>query len=82
MAATTAGAGVRLLLAARAAEGALLPPAALILGGTAAGAMGLAFAPFALAGALPTVAALTTLALAATVLAGTLAAWALLRRAA
>ena len=73
---------MRLLLAARAADGALLPPATLILGGTAAGAMGLAFAPFALAGTLPIAAAVATLALAAAVLAGTLAAWALLRRAA
>ena len=75
------GWGVRCLLAARAADGPVSPPGALVLGGTAGAALGLAFAPFALTGALPAAVSAVAIALLALALAGTIAAWALLRRA-
>ena len=79
-AAGVTGAGLRLLFAARAGEGALTPPAALVLGGVAGVAVGLAFTPFALTGALPTALGATMVALVAVVLASAIAAWAFLRR--
>lgn len=75
------GWGVRCLLAARAADGPVSPSGALVLGGTAGAALGLAFAPFAIAGALPAPVGAIAVALLALTLAGTVAAWALLRRA-
>ena len=80
MAVGVAGAGLRLLLAARAADGAIAPPAVLVLGGVAAVAMGLAFTPFALAGSLPTVLGIVLLVLLVVTLVSSLGAWALLRR--
>ena len=80
MAVGVAGAGLRLLLAARAADGAIAPPAVLVLGGVAAAAMGLAFTPFALAGSLPTVLGIVLLVLLVVTLVSSLGAWALLRR--
>lgn len=75
------GWGVRCLLAARAADGPVSPSGALVLGGTAGAALGLAFAPFAMAGALPAPVSAAAIGLLALTLAGTVAAWALLRRA-
>ncbi len=75
-----AGAGVRLLLAARASDGVIAPPAALVLGGVGASALGLAFTPFALAGSLPAVLGVVALVLLVVALANTLAVWALLLR--
>ena len=75
-----AGAGIRLLLAARAADGAIAPPATLVLGGVAAGAIGLAFTPFALAGSLPTAIGVVVFVLVVAALASTLGAWGVLRR--
>ena len=75
------GWGVRCLLAARAADGPVSPSGALVLGGTAGAALGLAFAPFALMGALPAPVSAAAVALLALALAGTVAAWAFLRRA-
>lgn len=80
MAVGVAGAGLRLLLAARAADGAIAPPAVLVLGGVAAAAMGLAFTPFALAGSLSTVLGVVLLVLLVVALVNTLAVWALLLR--
>lgn len=75
------GWGVRCLLAARAADAPVSPSGALVLGGTAGAALGLAFAPFAMAGALPAAVSAAAIGLLALTLAGTVAAWALLRRA-
>lgn len=75
------GWGVRCLLAARAADGPVSPSGALVLGGTAGAALGLAFAPFAMAGALPAPVSAAAIGLLALTLAGTVGAWALLRRA-
>ena len=80
MSVAVAGSGVRLLLAARAADAPIAPPAALVLGGVGTGALGLAFAPFALTGALPTAAGVVALVLLVLGLANTLAVWALLLR--
>ena len=80
MSVAVAGAGVRLLLAARASDGAIAPPAALVLGGVGASALGLAFTPFALAGSLPAVLGVVALVLLVVALANTLAVWALLLR--
>ena len=67
------GIGVRRLLAARVADGALGSPAALVLGGAAAGAMGLAFTPFAIADVVPIAVSMVVLALVLATLLGTLA---------
>ena len=75
-----AGAGLRLLLAARAADGPIVPSAVLVLGGVAAAAMGLAFTPFALAGVLPNVLGVVVLVLLVLALVNTLVAWAFLLR--
>ncbi len=75
-----AGVGLRLLLAARAADGAVIPPAALVLGGVGAFAVGLAFTPFALADALPRGVGEGAFVLLLLMLAGTCTAWAMLRR--
>ncbi len=75
-----AGVAVRLLLDARASDGAVLPPGILVLGSVGAGAMGLAFTPFALAGALPTALGVVIFVVVVVTLAGSLGAWALLRR--
>ncbi len=75
------GAGLRLLFAARAADASITPPAALVLGGVAAGAIGFAFTPFALAGALPPALGVAMFALTLAVLASALALWRLLGRA-
>ncbi len=72
--------GLRLLLAARAADAAIAPPATLVLGSVAAGAIGLAFTPFALAGSLPTALGVVVFVLVVIALASTLGAWMLLRR--
>lgn len=75
-----AGVGLRLLLAARAADGAIGPPATLVLGSVGAAAMGLAFAPFALAGSLPTTLGVVVFVLLLGALGSTLGAWMMLRR--
>ena len=80
MSVAVAGSGLRLLLAARAADAAIAPPAALVLGGVGASALGLAFTPFALIGSLPTAAGVVALVLLVVALANTLALWALLLR--
>ena len=72
---------MRLLLAARATDGAIAPPATLVLGSVAAGAIGLAFTPFALAGSLPTAVGVLVFVLVVAALASTLGAWGVLRRA-
>ncbi len=72
---------MRLLLDARAAGGAVAPPAALVLGSVGAGAIGLAFTPFAIAGALPAALAVAAFALVLAALASALGAWAVLRKA-
>jgi hypothetical protein len=72
--------GLRLLFEARAAEGAIAPPATLVLGSIAAGAIGLAFTPFALAGALPATLGVVVFVLVIVALASTLGAWMVLRR--
>ncbi len=69
----TLGVGVRRLLAARAADGALGSPGTLVLGAAAGGAMGLAFAPFAIAGVLPVAVSIVVLALVLAMLLSTLA---------
>ncbi len=74
------GVGVRLLLAARAADAPIVPPAVLVLGGVAAAAVGLALTPFALAGNLPSGLGAFAFLFIAVVLVGSLGAWALLRR--
>ena len=51
-----------------------------MLGGVAAGAIGLAFTPFALAGALPTTLGVIVFVLVVAALASTLGAWMVLRR--
>lgn len=75
-----AGVGLRLLLAARATDAAIAPPATLVLGGVAAGAIGLAFTPFALAGSLPTALGVVVFVLVLVALASTVGAWTVLRR--
>lgn len=71
---------MRLLLDARASDGAVLPPGILVLGSAGAGAVGLAFTPFALAGSLPTALGVVIFVLVVVTLTGSLGAWALLRR--
>ena len=71
---------VRLLLDARAEGGAIAPPATLVLGAVGAGAIGLAFTPFALAGALPAALGVVAFVLVVAALASAIGAWALLRR--
>ncbi len=73
---------MRRLLAARAADTALGSPATLVLGAAAGGALGLAFAPFAIAGVLPMAVSIVVLALVLATLLGTLAVAQLLRPAA
>lgn len=75
-----AGVGLRLLLAARAADAAIAPPATLVLGSVAAGAIGLAFTPFALAGSLPTALGVVVVVLVVVALASTIGAWTVLRK--
>ncbi len=75
-----AGVGLRLLLDARAADAAIAPPATLVLGSVAAGAIGLAFTPFALAGVLPTALGVVVFVLVVVALVSTLGAWTVLRR--
>lgn len=72
---------MRLLLDARASGGAIAPPATLVLGSVGAGAIGLAFTPFAIAGALPTALAVIAFALVVAALVSALGAWAVLRKA-
>ena len=75
-----AGFGLRLLFAARSEDGAIAPPGTLVLGGVGTAAMGLAFTPFALAGALPTVLGVVVLVLLVVALVSTVGAWSLLHR--
>ncbi|MXY37253.1 MAG: hypothetical protein F4Y54_10940 [Dehalococcoidia bacterium] len=75
-----AGVGLRLLLAARAADAAIAPHATLILGRVASGAIGLAFTPFALVGSLPTALGVVVFVLVMVALASTVGAWTVLRR--
>ncbi|HCV00817.1 MAG TPA: hypothetical protein DGL25_06400 [Dehalococcoidia bacterium] len=75
-----AGLGLRLLLAARVTDTAIAPPSILVLGSVAAAAIGLAFTPFALAGALPTALGVIAFLVVVVALISTIGAWLVIRR--